>query len=259
MSTLEREDVFDLDPSTVPLWEQRLRRSLWPIVGFTAWAVFELTSELWASTLVLCAHYGWSPFATGCWLWWNDPWRERGRCSLLAFCGHALGRVVLAGFIITVFLTPLAINNRAIETAVRAAAFVPMIGLVLMMVFLWLALFLARLNNVRLWVNGQVHRSARGQWPPTSPGNRNRMKSNFWLSSFLGAIIGAILLPWFFPVLFPAHETLATFALFLGSFALAFVFYGGIASRSIALFPGDCWPDLADDPAADFTRFSGWN
>lgn len=244
MNQLWQEDTFDIERSPISAWEARVRRWLWPLLGFSAWVVFELTSELWASTLVLCTHYAWVPLSTGCWLWWNDPSGHRGRCSLLAFAGHALGRMVLAGILIVVFLSPLAFQNPAIERAVFAAAIVYVIGLLMMVILIWLALFLARIQGVRLWVNSHVHRSARGVWPPTQTGRGNRIHIGFWVASCLGvpAFAAGIFMPMVVRIQNPGQQHLATITVFLGSYVFVAAFYCWFARHAMARYPAECWP-----------------
>ncbi len=261
MSVVANEDRFEIDPGGMPAWAARMRRWLWPVLGLTAWAVFEMTSELWASTLVLCAHYAWIPISTGFWLWWNDPWKHRGRCSLLAYAGHGVGRMVLAGIIIVIFLSPLTFQNPAIEGAVIAAAVVQAVGLLLMVLLLWVALFLARLQGVKLWVNSQVHRSWRGEWPPSRTGLGNRIHLGFWVSSCLGfpMIATAVFMPMVMQIGDPGHQGLATIGVFLGSFVLIAMFYCFFARHAFARFPEECWPKANDGSAPEFPTFSGWN
>lgn len=245
MSTHWEEEIFDAEASPGNAWEPRRRNWLWPILGFSAWLVFEMTSELWASTLILCAHYAWVPLSTGCWLWWNDPWSHRGRCSLLAFAGHAIGRMVLAGVVIVLFLSPLALRNPAIQHAVIAAAVVYFIGLLLMMILIWLAIFLARIQRVQLWVNSEVHCSNSGEWPPSRTGRENHLHLGFWISSGLvvPALAAGICMPVVLRIGNPGQQQLATITVFLGSYVLVSLFYCWIASDAIARRPSDCWPD----------------
>jgi hypothetical protein len=257
MSVLSNEDRFEIDSSGISVWEDRIRRWLWPILGLTAWVVFELTSELWASTLVLCGHYAWVPFSTGCWLWWNDPVPSRGRSSLLGFAGHAVGRMVLAGIMIVLFLSPLTFQNPAIEGAVIAAAMVQGFGLLLMVVLLWIAFFLARIQGVKLWVNSQVHRSARGEWPPTRTGRSNRLFVGFWVSSCLGVPMIAVTttIPFIHHVP-EAAQHLAIIGAILTSYILIAVFYFVFARYVIARSPRECWPDARRELDPDLARFS---
>jgi hypothetical protein len=261
MSVVANEDRFEIDPSGISALEARVRRWLWPLLGISAWAVFEMTSELWASTLVLCGHYAWTPLATGCWLWWNDPWSQRGRCSLLAYASHGVGRMVLAGILIVMFLSPLAFQNAAIEGAVIAAALVQAIGLLLMVLLLWLALFVGRLQGVKLWVNSQVHRSTRGEWPPSRTGQGNRIHLGFWISSCLGVpmITATVFIPMVIHVQDRGHQNLATIGIFLGSYVLIALFYCCFARHAIARFPGECWPNTQDETEPDFSRLSSRN
>ena len=241
MSVVANEDRFEIDPGGMSAWEARVRRWLWPLLGLTAWAVFELTSELWASTLVLCAHYAWIPISHGLLAVVERPWKQRGRCSLLAYAGHGVGRMVLAGIIIVIFLSPLTFQNPAIEGAVIAAAVVQAVGLLLMVLLLWIALFLARLQGVKLWVNSQVHRSWRGEWPPSRTGIGNRITSGFWVSSCLGfpVIATAVFMPMVIHIPDPGHQSLATIGFFLGSFVLIAMFYCIFARHAFARSNGD--------------------
>ncbi len=260
MSTHWEDDTFDINSSRDSAGNAGMRRWWWPLLGFTAWGVFELTSELWASTLILCGHYAWAPFSSGCWLWWNDPWSHRGRCSLLAYTGHALGRMVLAGILIVVFLSPLAIQNVAIQHAVFAAILVYVIGLLMMVIVIWLALFLARIQGVKLWVNTQVHRSPRGEWPPSRTGMGNRIHLGFWISSCLGApaFAAGIFMPMVVNVRDPARQNLAAVAVFLGSFIFIGVFYCVFARHAIARYPAECWPnnEVARMPVSEFSQWA---
>ncbi|MFO0840985.1 MAG: hypothetical protein U0797_01120 [Gemmataceae bacterium] len=227
----------------------------WLTLFALAWVVYELThSPAWASALI-CLKFGWEDFLTAQWIWRNDPVAARRRSLGWLYNAWGAWKTAAVAFLMSVAfasVTPQRPMPQAIPQALLAflgAFFTSLVAIGMATLATAVAVLLAWLGGVRLWLDTGVHRARRFNfWPPTPfcEGRANRLGTlvvtALGLFTFLG-LLGILSVT-------PPGRRGAVFGLFLAVGAPIAI---GLARELIlakvrAEYPDECWPEEWDHP-----------
>jgi hypothetical protein len=146
----------------------------WSSLIVAGFVIYELTNQPAVGTAVLCSKFGFEDFKTAHWIRRYDPRRARGRVYWWLYIAWGLSKIGIGSYLIShLFIGGMAISGIPKDRLVAhfsGAMLMVGLGLLLSAFATLMAVFLARRNGVRLWLDGKANRARReNYWPPYDP------------------------------------------------------------------------------------------
>jgi hypothetical protein len=232
-------------------WFGRLHLS-WPMLLLAGWLLYEFTAQPGLAALVACAKFGWADARTAFWLRRVDPDRPRGRTCFWCYLTFGLWKVVVMAMLTMIVLGCVAIilecilqkpvGNNDLVALFQGSIAAAVIGVGLLCLTCYIALWIARRNGVRIWM-GHAPRRARQErfWPPRH-GRFNA--APFVIFTALGAsLLMAVGLMVALLLLFMPGGFWGTLIVLisLGIPAAVVLGFNDAAKRLFARSPQECW------------------
>ena len=83
----------------------------WPLFALAAFVIFELTTSLMWSALVLALKFGWRDTYSGWYFWRRDSSYSRGLALALMFLTSATSKVFVADFVMLMLVIPMILSQ----------------------------------------------------------------------------------------------------------------------------------------------------
>ena len=251
---MEFEAYSDRPAPEPVVWPKLL---LWLGVVTSALLILELTAQPALTIPLLCSKFGWSDFATACWLWRVDPNRRRGRVhfGLFLFAG-AWKTAVAAGVVMIPLGLWLAEQPQPAQQGLMGQrlfwVFMTFVSGFLVAGLLALATFLLAVKyGVKVWLEATVHRARRENvWPPYCQKNHAAgifLAALVPLLFLLAVIVLAIVAVWNNQAKVVNQDFVLVFTLLciaIGVPILSLVLRDVIRRQVVARTPEECW-DMA--------------
>lgn len=223
-----------------------------------SWILYELTHQLAFGTAMLCLKFGWEDFLTAQWLYRVDLWRPRGRACwwmhISAGLWKATGTAFLANVGVIIGLTYLGPQSwqapgpglNRLELASLVSVLTTLIGLGLAGATAVVAILIASMNGVKLWLDRSASTARRArEWPPLGPTNRRANWLAWLLATSWYAV--AVLVAGLVVVCVTFMDIGEPGILLAGVFSILTIFVPALAAwqayrRVGALAASDCWP-----------------
>jgi hypothetical protein len=252
-----------------PGWFARLHLS-WPMLLLAGWLLYEFTTQPGLAALVACAKFGWPDVSTAVWLRRADPYRRRGQTCFWCYLSFGTWKIAVMSTVTMILLVVVNIirvcalgqpGGDVVFSMFLGSISAAVIGVGLLCLTTYVALWLARRHGIRIWM-GNAPRRARQErfWPPWH-GHHNA--APFVVATALGVtlltLIGLLIV---FILTFAAAQPWAPYALFFAVIAPpALILAIRDASKSVvARSPQECWGADAIEAVYEASAVArGWN
>lgn len=169
---------------------------MWPVLIAVGLIVYELTAEPGLGAAIACTKFGWDDLLTARWLRRTDPNRPRARAMFWLFVAAGLWKMALTGVCVMVAVTFAIVWLKHVQPGMppvfAAGTLAMLFGFALSALATVRALIGARINRVRLWLDGRVHFDReRRRWPPRldPPGRKNRAGAVVLTTVFVSLLV----------------------------------------------------------------------
>lgn len=235
----------------------------WPLFGLAAFVIFELTASLLWSSLVFALRFGWKDVYAGWFFWHRDASSTRGIASGLLYLTLAMGKVLVAGFVVGMLLVNVAVPQgqqpgQKIERATVAISMLMFGAMVLSGVFGVAALVVCLRSGRRVWVDQKSYNQAiNGVWPPQDcTTNCCHYTCFLTMISLTGVYLGiTTVIPLYLTERLMLGNSVWTFLLLIVPVMSSIPFFiwgqAWITKSVSATTPQTCWPELLDQTAQD--------
>ncbi|MFK7818810.1 MAG: hypothetical protein AB8G99_08825 [Planctomycetaceae bacterium] len=163
--------------------------TVWFLVVAVGFLLFELTAQRALVAVAVCSKFGIGDFLNGFWLRRTDPLRARGKSCFWLCLSQGLWKTTIVAFIAMVMFVLLAkvfnAGGRAPDGFV-GTAMTFLVAFILASLTTVLAVVIARIGGVLIWVDGNLTQCRREKTFPPEEGSSNRVR---WL------LAGAMILP----------------------------------------------------------------
>jgi len=218
-------------------WRSLFSWGLFLGLGLLVW---ELTDQTGLAVSVACLRFGLDESATGAWLLWRDPVRNRGWACFTFHFARGSGRSGVIAVCVTTLAEVLqrwgAGPNQRLIMNQNFMMHTLLLGLCCIAIWTFasgVGVVIAVTGKLRLWIDPTTRRSRKyGAWPP-DPIGKNRIRPS--------AMIGVLQLSQFFCT--PLIVMTSPWLLW-GLLPLAAWLGWKAANRIAASSPSECWPEL---------------
>jgi hypothetical protein len=234
------------------------------------WLLYEFTAQPGLAALVACAKFGWPDVRTADWLRRIDPDRRRGQTCFWCYLSFGMWKITVMSTVTMILLLIVNVirvcalgqpGGNIIVPMILGSISAAVIGVGLLCLTTYVALWMARRNGIRIWMGNAPRRAQQERfWPPW---NGRINATPFVVTTALGAtlctLVGLLIVLSLMFVPARSWLTLALCFAFVAPPALILAIRDA-AKGVVARSPQECWG--ADGVEAVYeapAERQGWN
>jgi hypothetical protein len=261
--------------------ERFLGRFAWVVLAGLGFLVFDLTAHPSLGVAVFCLKFGLERFKTAFWLKKIDPNRKRAWTCFCFYSAGAMLRIGITSMALThaamIFIEYYDVGRPAgaaggppFPSEMIVASIICFLGFMFWWLIEIVAIVLAHVFNVKIWVGSVADRARKNSvWPPSQLYNYWRDDDRNWAKPQI-ILVFSFLMAFFIILILIAsfsgengkrpqphleyHLGASSGAIALSGLFLLTIYYF-VKRRILASTPLDCWPENDPDPVPSLQPF----